>query len=106
MKTLFTLGLSLIFFCHTYSQTRPAITYGVPTEEEIKMTRYEKDTTAKAVMLHETGFFNYNQRGQRLTLEKHIYKKLKVFDATALDSIVETIPLLESSEYTEAISAF
>ena len=47
--------LIILLPCFSIAQEDISIKYGEPTEFELKLTEYEKDTTADAVVLYEKG---------------------------------------------------
>lgn len=89
-----------------FGQTPYISEFGKPSSEERELVRYEKDTTASAVILHEQASFDYLPSEKGLILVKSIYKKIKVFDAKNFDRLVETIPLIASSQYSETLRGF
>jgi len=55
------------------AQKKPKPKFGRAVEEEIRMQRYEKDTTAHAVVLYDRGYLS----STRFTFTRHV--KIKVF---------------------------
>jgi hypothetical protein len=54
------------------SPTRKLIEFGTVTSEELKMTAYERDSSAQAVVLFDKGYFN----GNRFTFTRHVRVKI------------------------------
>lgn len=106
VRIILFLSLYFLFFSESRGQTPYVSEFGKPTPEEFSMTVYEKDTTAKVVILHEQASFDYKASGKGLVLIKNVYKKIKVFDSQNFDRLVETIPLIASSEHAETLRGF
>src|SRR3569833_426616 len=84
MKKLFPLLICLLLGISAFAQD---FTYGNVTGEELDMKKYDKDTSAHAVVLNEYGTthiaFNADYRVQ-LTFTRHI--KIKFFDNNEFES--------------------
>ena len=106
MKILRLNFLFILFCFQINAQTPYESEFGKPTEEEFAMTRYEKDTLAPVVILHEQGVYDYKTGDRGLVLVKTVYKKIKVFDASNFDRLVETVPLLTNSTSGESLKDF
>lgn len=80
MKTLI-LTVFTLLCCLSYSQTQD-ITFGEISKEEIEMKTYEKDPSARAVILFDKGksIFYDTDNGYDIRFTRH--KRIKVFDKT------------------------
>lgn len=70
-----------LLFLHTslYSQKQPKVKFGQPVQTDLEMTRYERDTSASAVILYKKGYF----RADDLTF--HVHVRVKVLKSTGLE---------------------
>lgn len=73
--------------------------------EEIKMTSYKKDSTAKALILEETGHL-YIDKENEYDFRTNIYKRVKIFNKSELNRATINIHLYENEKikYIKAIS--
>lgn len=62
----------LLLYNPTKAQQRKLIQFGTVTSQEMKMTAYEKDSTAAAVVLYDKGYFN----GDRFDFTRHVRIKI------------------------------
>ena len=77
--------LLLIFTCFSlYSQKEKSTQLGEVTLEELKMTIYEKDSTASALVLLEQGNF-YLSNGKKYYYTTDYYSKVKILTNEGLD---------------------
>lgn len=83
MKKLFLLILLFVSFA-LYSQKEKSTQLGQTTLEELKMTIYEKDSTASALVLLEQGNF-YLSNGKKNYYTTDYYFRIKILDNEALD---------------------
>lgn len=69
---------------------------------DIELKRYEKDTTAHAVVLYEKGNFDFQLINRNIYLVKTYQAKVKIFDDQGFDQATIEIPLYhnENSEET------
>jgi hypothetical protein len=87
-KNVFSLLFTTLLFClPTFAQKEKLelkVKFGKISEEEIKMTSYEKDSEATAVVLFDKGALSYNiddRFGFTSLFERHI--RVKIFKKTA-----------------------
>jgi hypothetical protein len=80
LKTLVAVFIPLLFL-HTslYSQKQPKIKFGQPIQTDLEMTKYERDTSASAVILYKKGYF----KADDLTFQVHV--RVKVLKSTGLE---------------------
>ncbi|MDO3695785.1 DUF3857 domain-containing protein [Wenyingzhuangia sp. chi5] len=90
-KQISSLILSLFITSLVHSQ-KLDVKFGEFSREEIKMSSYEKDTTAKAVVLFDIGKTSFmdTDRGYIIKFTRH--KRIKIFDKTASEFAEITIP--------------
>src|SRR5688572_10479919 len=104
MKTLF-IGLMLcLSLTNLYSQKAP-LKFGEVSLEEIKMTRYEKDTSAAAVVLGDygvSGIIFSQSTGFSLSFER--VTRIKILTNDGLKWADFEIPLYEDGSSDESIS--
>lgn len=62
----------LLLYNSTKAQQRKLIQFGTVTSQEMKMTAYEKDSAATAVVLYDKGYFN----GDRFDFTRHVRIKI------------------------------
>ncbi|MCZ4319691.1 hypothetical protein O4H26_11875 [Aequorivita viscosa] len=87
------LATFLFSLSSTYSQERRTAKFGEPTESELAMNIYEKDTTAAAVVLYEQGYYYYDAVGDYIKLIKEVHRKIKVFNSKSFEYGTVEIPL-------------
>lgn len=81
MKHTTTILLLLFYFSLTMlakDDPMPSLKFGKPSDEELRMTRYEPDTTATAVMLYNIGKSNYRYDNNEFSLITQHSVKIKV----------------------------
>lgn len=107
MSLRFILLVALLFsLSSTYSQERQTTKFGEPSESELAMTIYEKDTTAAAVVLFEQGYYDFETVGDYIRLIKKVYRKIKVFNAKKYDGGTVEIPLLVANGTSEKVTRY
>ncbi len=84
-----------------YSQEEKSTKMGQITLEELKMTTYEKDTTANAVVLYEHG--NYYTEPVDFNNQTDYYYRIKIFNKNAFDLANISINLYD--KYVKNIKA-
>ncbi|MEN8186671.1 MAG: DUF3857 domain-containing protein [Bacteroidota bacterium] len=75
--------LSVVFFLsvfNIFSQYKYPYTFGRVTNEELNMLKYEKDTTANAVVLYEHGNTKVVEGSHGYFLRTTIYRKIKILN--------------------------
>ena len=68
------------------------VKFGEFSREEMKMSRYEKDTTAKAVVLFDIGKTRFADTEDYFEIKFTRHKRIKIFDKTASGVSEITIP--------------
>ncbi|NDV47482.1 DUF3857 domain-containing protein [Paludibacter sp. 221] len=102
-KIYFTLCL-LLCAAFVFSQ-EISLKYGKITDDELKMTTYDKDTTAVAVVLYEDGYTSYtynNTVGFQVILD--IKKKVKILKQEGVSEADISIPYYKSGNDKETVS--
>ncbi len=104
-RTLFI--LYLISHCSgTVAQERRSAKFGEPTEAELALKVYDKDTTASAVVLFEKGTSYFETVGDYIRLIKTVYRKVKIFDSKNFDGATVEIPLMTSNGSAEKVTRY
>lgn len=103
-KLIFLFLFSIISL--SYSQERQTSAFGHPSPNDLSLKIYEKDTTAAAVVLYEQGYYEFETVGDYIRLIKHIYRKIKVFDAQKFNGGSVDIPLLVSDKSSEKVTGY
>lgn len=80
---LFLTSLSLV--SHIAMAQDFSTRFGRVTDYELKMTRYEPDTSAVAVVLYEDGYTGYNPQQNNLIMDHMISKKIKILTDEGVD---------------------
>lgn len=106
MKKLFALTLLLlisspiIWAQSTTQQTiEPSLKFGKPSMEELKMSRYDKDTTASAVVLYSISDAYYQYIGDDFKLYYEYRVKVKVLKSDGKSSADIIIPYYNDENY-------
>ncbi len=86
MNKLFLFLTSICFVSQTAMAQEYSTRFGKITDHELKMTRYESDTTAAAVVLYEEGFTSYNAQANNLVLSQEHSKKIKILTDEGVDN--------------------
>src|ERR1700752_1229219 len=94
MKSLFS-GLFVLVVCTVYAQKSP-IKFGVIPLDDLKMTTYDMDTSAEAVMLTNYGsaYIMITTGNASLLYERHV--RIKILKKGGLDWADVSIPLYHS----------
>lgn len=103
-QKLITTILFTLFFVNLVFAQKPPIKFGKVSMDEMKMTVYEKDSTAEAVILADYGISEilYNDaRGFELNFKKLV--RIKILKKEGLDKANIEIPLYQSSGTDETI---
>jgi len=88
-----------ILSCLTKLAIAQDFPYGTVTDEEMNMKKYDKDTSAHAVVLREFGKANINVGNDdkiKVFYEYHV--KIKIFDAKGFDNGTVKIPVYNNSD--------
>ncbi len=95
----------LLSFYSNYAQKKEGFTLDKATINELKMTYYEKDSSAKALVLEEKGHVYIDSKND-YNFRTDIYKRIKIFDKSELDKATINIDLYdkEKIKYIKAIS--
>lgn len=97
------LGVCLLFSCIAYAQQEP-MKWGKIDEQDLKMTVYEHDSTAHAVVLGDYGniYFSYNDvTGLQLNIERHV--RIKILKSEGAEWANVEIPLYKSGSTREKL---
>lgn len=78
---------SISVFSQEYS-----LKYGKVSDDELKMTVYQKDTTAAAVVIYDDGYTAYDIVNDRFQLYTDYKKKIKILKQEGVDEANITIP--------------
>ncbi|MBB6462006.1 DUF3858 domain-containing protein [Flammeovirga kamogawensis] len=109
MNTKSRLLLMLLFFVisgHSYAQTLPKkLNFGKISTENLKMTTYEADTSANALIIGDFGDMSFDIGGNGLVykLKKHV--RIKILKKEGLDQANIVLSTYESSGDGESISS-
>lgn len=105
MKSLLTAVILTILCFPTWAQKAP-FKFGSVSIEDLKMTRYEKDTAASAVVLGDYGSSNitYSQSTGDWTVNFERIQRIKIFTKHGYDLANFEIPLYRSGSADEKLS--
>jgi len=107
MKTHFIFFSFLIFISiNLFAQEPPKVKFEKVSEDEIKMTTYEKDTAAVAVILYDEGYSEVRyiiNKGFTLNYERFV--RIKILKQTGTDWGTFSIPLYSSFKSNEEIGS-
>jgi hypothetical protein len=105
MKFISTLLSTILFIGVAFSQKAP-IKFGDISLEDLKMTRFEKDSSASAVVLADYGesAIEYNQTDGKFILKFERIQRIKILTKDGLEYANFTIPLYHSGGNNEKIS--
>ena len=80
MKYTLTIQFLVFFFnLHISGHTiEPTLKFGKPSDNELKMTVYEPDTTATAIVLYDIGKSNYRYTNNEFVLITQRSVKIKI----------------------------
>lgn len=98
--------LSIFFIVlSSYGQDLQIPKLGQATIDELKMSQYEKDSLAKAVVLQEKGFVYLDERND-YDFRRDVYRRVKIFDKSEFDRATITIRTYkdEKVKYIKAIT--
>ncbi|GGF69822.1 transglutaminase domain-containing protein [Wenyingzhuangia marina] len=90
-KLISPLIIGLLITSLVHSQ-KLKVKFGEFSRDEIKMSRYEKDTTAKAVVLFDIGKTSFIDTDKGLEIKFTRHKRIKIFDKSASNYAEITIP--------------
>ena len=111
MKKLFTsawLTLAILLFSLSIN-AQPKMKFGKVTEEELKMTSYEADSTAEAVILGESSYLNIqvSVASNRFQLVVEVHRRIKILHKNAIDDWGNvSFSLYENNGKSEKLSNF
>lgn len=88
--------LIILFSLSVQGQDKEFINLKNATLEELKMTAYEKDSSARAVVLNEKGHVYFNIKG-RNRYTREYYVKIKILKKSGFDKATVQIPFYKSS---------
>jgi Domain of Unknown Function with PDB structure (DUF3857) len=110
MRKILLLTISMSLLCIISYAKPPKIKFGKVSEEELQMKKYQKDTTADAVILYDFGDLNfkYNNyktiQGFQYNFKRHL--RIKIFNKDALSYGNLNIYLYHTNSRGENIKAF
>lgn len=98
--------LLFIFLLSVTGFSQPGIIheFGKPSQSEVDMLVYEKDTTAQAVILYESGEYSFVVINYNIYLLKKIYRKIKILSDDAKDYGTVSIILHGNEKHQEWIN--
>ena len=98
---LFTLVVLLTGACHHASAQ--SAKFGRVSEEEIKMSMYDKDTAAAAVILSDYGSTRFEYIGElKVVFERHL--RIKIFKKSAYDWADVVVPYYQKGTGRENVT--
>ncbi|MFO7829405.1 MAG: hypothetical protein R6V23_12340, partial [Bacteroidales bacterium] len=109
MNRLFITIIILFTYIITYSQPNK-IKFGKVSKDELKMQKYQNDTSADAVILSDIGelYFQYNNyrnpKGFQYYFQRHL--RIKIFNKNALNYGNHNIYLFHSGNNKEKLKSF
>jgi hypothetical protein len=105
MKVLL-IALSSMLFIGIAQAQKPPIKFGDIPIEDLKMTQYDKDSSAAAVVLADYGqsTIEYNQTEEQFVIKFERIKRIKILTKDGLEYANFTIPLYHSGNDNEKIS--
>jgi hypothetical protein len=105
MKVLL-IALSSLLFIGIAQAQKPPIKFGDIPIEDLKMTRFEKDSSAVAVVLADYGesSIEYNQTDGKFILNFERIQRIKILTKDGLEYANFTIPLYHSGGASEKMS--
>ncbi len=105
MKKVFLLIVFLLITTFSFSQRSKSVKMGQATLEELKMTVYDKDSTAVAVVLYEQGNTFMNPAKDH-NLSTNYYYRIKILKKEGFDKGIVQIPFYknESVDNIKAIT--
>ena len=87
----------VVVFC--FGQSKKSTTMGKTTIEELKMQVYQKDTTARAVVLYEHGNYYINTKDKfKYKFTTDFYFRIKILKTTGFDKATIKIPFYDEEE--------
>lgn len=95
MKKILIIGF-MFFVVAVIAQKEKTTTLGKTTLKELKMTVYEKDSSASAVVLDEKGHVYFNLKGKN-RYTKDYYVRIKILKKSAFKLATIKIPFYKSS---------
>ncbi|PTX12280.1 uncharacterized protein DUF3858 [Pontibacter mucosus] len=106
MKAIFTklFALALAFASISHFASAQAVKFGKVTEDELKMSSYDKDTSAAAVILSDYGFARFEYMGElKLVVERQM--RIKIFKKSAYDLADFVVPYYQRGSGKERVSS-
>ncbi|MCX2739612.1 DUF3857 domain-containing protein [Pontibacter anaerobius] len=99
---LFVLALVLAGFSH--HSAAQAVKFGKVSEEELKMSVYDKDTSAAAVILSDYGFSRFEYMGElKVVFERQV--RIKILKKSAYDWADMEVPYFQKGSGKERVSS-
>ncbi len=96
MKYTLTIQFLVFFFnLHISGHTiEPTLKFGKPSDNELKMTVYEPDTTATAIVLYDIGKSNYRYTNNEFVLITQRSVKIKILKSEANNMPTSISPIM------------
>jgi hypothetical protein len=104
LKSIFLICFSASVCFSQVNKEAPRIKFGDISVDELKMTEYEKDPEASAVVLYDFGYsyMKYEKTGFKLYFERH--KKVKILKKAGYEYATEEVSLYHEDDNSEKIS--
>jgi len=103
MKLKITILIVIFYTLGTYSQVSKTIKFGHVSQEELSLKYYDKDATANALVLYESGDTRFREHSDRILIETKVYKKIKIFNKKGFDQASFSIYLYKNKNGEETI---
>ncbi|MDX1827996.1 MAG: hypothetical protein R3342_00485 [Lutibacter sp.] len=95
--------LFTLFTINIFAQKQSDYTFGKVTNEELNLTKYDKDTTANALVLFDYGNTTFKVKNNRIIIQTKFYKKIKIFNAEGYKYGTEKIPIYNNKSENEEV---
>ncbi len=82
----------------------PKVIFGIPNLSELQMKTYEKDTSAKAVVLYDYAEVKFDDRNSEIIIVTEIHQKIKILSKSAYDLATVKLNFLDLNSNSEDIS--
>lgn len=73
------------------------IKYGKVSTDELKMTRYDNDTTADAIILYDLGYTTYEYLTDNFVIQQELKQRIKILKQSAVDRATISVPYYYAS---------
>jgi hypothetical protein len=95
--------LCLLLATNIYAQKQSDYTFGKVTPEEINLTKYNKDTTANALVLFNYGNSKFIVKNDEIIIQTKYYNKIKIFNTEGFRYGTVKIPLYNNNSKSEQV---